>query len=342
MGTSKRFFVFVLVVFFGLSILISCSIQTVLAADQIKIRCGWTFPQKHPMGLSHQIWADKIEKDSGGRVKMEHYWSGSLVSMRDSHMELLKGVADVSEFTGHYVKDGFQIEKAMSLLFYGVPNNSEIAYRVYNELCDKYPQIREEFAAAKILAYFSPPAVDVMTTKKPIRKVEDFKGLTLKVSGAMAQVVNSLGGEGAALPISETYMALQKGTIDGALVGYEGLKSFRFAEVVKYYTVLNSATWPSGHVEMNLDFYNKLPPDIRNIIDDNIDFYSKTMAEQWDLANKAGKEFGKEEGVEFIEMPKDELDKYYDATLQVVLQEAKRIDEMGLPGQRSLRTQEPS
>ncbi|MFC1863303.1 TRAP transporter substrate-binding protein DctP [Thermodesulfobacteriota bacterium] len=332
MGTSKRFMVLVFGLFFGLSLITVGLSQRVSAADTIKIRCGWTFPQQHPMGASHQIWADKIEKDSGGRVKMEHYWSGSLVNMRESYTELLKGVADISEFTGHYVREGFQIEKAMSLLFYGVPTNSEVAYRIYGMLCDKYPQILEEFAAAKVMAFFSPPAVDLMTRNKPVRKIENIRGLTLKTSGDMAKVINSLGGEGASMPISQTYMAMQKGTIDGALVGYEGLKSFRFAEVVKYYTILNSATWPSGHVAMNLDSYNKLPPDIRKIFDDNIDFYGKTMAEQWDNANKAGEEFAKKQGVEFIELQKEELQKFYKAVKSIVLNEAKRLDDMGIPG----------
>ena len=332
MGTHKRFMVFLLGLFFGFSFMIAGFSQPVFAADTITIRCGWTFPQQHPMGAAHQIWANKIEKDSGGRVKMEHYWSSSLVSMRDSYTELVKGVADVSEFTGHYVREGFLIEKAMSLLFYGVPTNSEMAYRIYGMLCDKYPEILKEFSAVKVMAYFSPPAVDLMTRNKPVRKIDDIRGLTLKTSGDMAKIVNALGGEGASLPISETYMALQKGTIDGALVGYEGLKSFRFAEVVKYYTILDSGTWPSGHVAMNLDTYNKLPPDIRKIFDDNIDFYGKTMKEQWDKANNEGKKFGEEKGVEFITLPKVEMDKFYTATKNVVLEQAKRLDDMGLPG----------
>lgn len=332
MGSSKQFIVFVFVLLVGFSLMTVGLLQPVSAADTITIRCGWTFPQQHPMGASHEIWADKIEKDSRGRVKMEHYWSGSLVNMRESYTELVKGVADISEFTGHYVREGFQIEKAMSIIFYGVPTNSEVAYRIYGKLCDKYPQIMEEFAAAKVLAFFSPPAVDLMTRNKAVRKIEDIQGLTLKTSGHTAKIVNLLGGEGASLPISQTYMALQKSTIDGALVGYEGLKSFRFGEVVKYYTILNSATWPSGHVAMNLDTYNKLPPDIRKIFDDNIDFYNKTMGEQWEKANQAGKEFAEKKGVEFITLPNEELEKFYEATRKIILDEAKRLDEIGIPG----------
>ena len=90
--------------------------------------------------------------------------------------------------------------------------------------------------------------------------------------------------------------------------------------------------WPSPHVAMNLDKYNSLPPDIQKIFDDNIDFYSKTMTEQWDKANKEGKKFAEERGVEFIELPKEEVEKFYAATKKVVLDQAKRLDDMGIPG----------
>ena len=337
METLKRSAIFRFGLILGAAILIAVMAQPAVAADQIKIRCGWTFPQAHPFGIAHQIWAKKIEKDSNGRIKMEHFWNGSLVSMRDSHTEVIHGVADVTEFTGNYVREGFQIEKAMSLLFYGVPLNSEKAYRIYAKLCDKYPEILKEFAATKVLAFFSPPTTDLLTRNKPVRSQADFKGLTLKTSGAQAKFITALGGEGAAVPLGETYMSLQKGTIDGALTSYEALKSFRLAEVTKYFTILNMSIWPSGHVEMNLDKWNSLPKDIQKIFDDNTPYYNKVMAEQLEKARLAGKEAGKKAGIEFIELPKAELDKVYKIAEEIVFEEAKRIDAMGLPGTQIAR-----
>jgi TRAP-type C4-dicarboxylate transport system substrate-binding protein len=331
-GISKRFMVFLFRLFFCLSFMIAGLLQSVFAEDTITIRCGWGFPMDSPFGISHKIWADKIEKDSNGRIKMEHYWSGSLINMRDSYDELKRGVADVCEVTGNYVKEGFPIEKAMSLLFYGITANADEAHIIYTKLCDKYPEIMEEWSEVKPVAFFSPPASDLLTTKTPVRKAEDIRGLTLKTTGDLTRVINALGGQGAAVPLSETYMAMQKGTIDGVLSSAEAVKTFRFAEVIKYCAILNMPLWPSPHVVMNLDKYNSLPPDIKKIFDDNIDFYSKTIAEQLRIVCKAGFDLAKEKGIEIIVLPKEELQKIYNATEQVVMEQAKRIDKMGLPG----------
>lgn len=332
MATLKRFMILTIGVFFVLSLMTMGLSQPASAADPIKIRCGWTMAPTHPMGVGLKMWSDKIEKDSGGRVKMEVYWSGSLVNMRQSHIELLKGVADITDFTGSYVKEGFHIEKAMRLLFYGVPVNSELSYRIYGMLCDKYPEILNEYADAIVLGRYSMSAYDLLLRDKPVRKAEDFEGITVKTSGTFAQFINALGGEGARVPMGETYMALRKGTIGGALAPYETLKSWKFAEVIKYYTILNMSTWPSGHVEMNLNTYKKLPKDIQKIFKDNIDYCNKTMADLFRQADKDGIELAKKSGVEFIELPKEELEKVYKVAEQVVLKEAKRIDDMGLPG----------
>ncbi|MFC1820157.1 TRAP transporter substrate-binding protein [Thermodesulfobacteriota bacterium] len=331
MKKSKRVSLVVLGVILGLALILSAYSQPV-SAKPITLRYGLSFAQSHPFGTASVAWMKKIEKDSGGQVKIERYWSGALVNPRQSYIELCKGVADIADYTGSYVKEGFHIEKAMRLLFYGVPVNSELAYRVYDELRAKYPQIDKEFSGGKVLAKFSHSAYDLLTKNKPVRKAGDFKGLTVKTSGAFAHFINGLGGEGARVPMSETYMALRKGTIDGALATYESLKSWKFAEVVKYYTLLDMSTWPSGHVSMNLDTWNKLPQDIKKVFDDNISYYNQITAEELAKDDKAGLELGKKMGVEFIKLSQGDFMKIYKVVETVVLKEAKRIDGMGLPG----------
>jgi TRAP-type C4-dicarboxylate transport system substrate-binding protein len=332
MEALKRFMFFVSVIIFGLSIFIGSSLQSAVAADKITLRGGWGFPAHSPFGTGHKMWADKIEKDSNGQLVIEHYWGGALINMRDSYNELKRGVGDVCEVTGNYVKEGFHIEKAMSLIFYGIKANADEARIIYEKLCDKYPEIMQEWSEVKPVSFFSPPAADLLSRKTPVRKVEDIKGLTLKTSGDLTRVINALAGQGARVPLGETYMAMQKGTIDGALSSAEAVKTFRFAEVIKYYTILQMPLWPSPHVAMNLDKYNNLPPNLQKVIDDNIDFYGNTIAEQFDIVCDAGFKLMKEKGVEIIELPKAEINKIYDVTEQVVMEQAKRIDKMGLPG----------
>ena len=314
-----------------LCILLMIGVQSAMA-ETITLRYGLSMPSTHPFGKATIEWIKKIEKDSAGQVKIETYWSGALVNPRQSYIELTKGVADIADYTGSYVSEGFHIEKAIRLLFYGVPVNSEIAYRVYNELRAKYPQIDEEFSGGKVLANFSHSAYDLLTKKNAVRTAADFKGLTVKTSGDFAHFINGLGGEGARVPMSETYLSLQKGVIDGALATKESLKSWKFAEVIKYYTLLDMATWPSGHASMNLETWNKLPSKIKKVFEDNISYYNQIWAQINKEADDEGVSLAKAGGVEFITPSSAEMEKIYKVLESVVQKEAKRIDDMGLPG----------
>ena len=82
---------------------------------------------------------EKIEKETGGRVKFEPYWR-RLNEHGSAYVELSKGVADVSEVSAAHVKEGFEIEKAMRLLFYNV-TDTEIARRIYHEIRAKFPRL---------------------------------------------------------------------------------------------------------------------------------------------------------------------------------------------------------
>ena len=77
---------------------------------------------------------------------------------------------------------------------------------------------------AKILQYTE--GMDYrLFSKKPVRTLEDLKGMKIKAMGAYANWVKALGGEGVPVPMSEAYLDLQKGILDGVLSPYELYKS---------------------------------------------------------------------------------------------------------------------
>ncbi|MGB9886961.1 MAG: TRAP transporter substrate-binding protein [Moorellales bacterium] len=301
------------------------------STQTIVLKFAATYSPNHPQAIADQAWFEKIEKETGGRVKFEPVWGGALMKADQAFIELANGVADVSEFSGAYVKEGFDIEKAMRVLFCNVPDR-EVARRIYHELRAKYPQIDAEFSKIKVLAYHAITPYQVATVKKPIRKVGDFKGLMLKVSGDHLKIAQALGADASPIPMSETYVALQKGTIDGAMVPYETLKSFRFGEVVKYVTELNMATGPTPHRGMNLNTWNKLPPDIQKVFEDNIEWYGRKIEEELFKADASGIDFAKQQGVEFIKLSDEELKKYRNVVDKVIQEQAKALDTKGLPG----------
>lgn len=307
--------------------------KAVEAADPIELTFGGLWPPPHPMSAATQLWIEKIEKDTKGRVKIKPFWAGALYKPKDSALELGKGVADIGDFSGAYAATGFDFEKSMRMVFWGV-NDRKLARKVYYAANNKFPQLEKEFtdAGIKVMAYASIPPYQLQLAKKPVLKTDDLKGMTLKVTGDFGKVASAFGAEGIVMPMGESYTALQKGTIDGVFAPYETLKSFRFAEVVKYALELNIASAPAGHWGFSLKSWNKLPKDIQQVFLDNIEWYGLKVEELVFAGEDKGIEMAKENKVEFIKLPKEELDKVYAVVDSAIIEQMKELDAKGLPG----------
>ncbi|MFC1535375.1 TRAP transporter substrate-binding protein DctP, partial [Thermodesulfobacteriota bacterium] len=280
-----------------------------------------------------KLWIEKIEKETQGRVKIKPFWAGALINPRQSALELAKGVADIGDFSGAYAPRGYEFEKTMRMIFWGV-NDRYLARKVYLEVFAKYPQLEKEFTdgGIKVMAYSGIPPYHLFSAKKPIRKAADIKGMTIKGAGDLGKLATALGGEGINLPMSESYIALQKGTIDGLFSTYETLKTFKFAEVVKYVIIMDILPAPSGHWGYSLKSWNKLPKDIQKVFEDNIEWLGLKVEELVYGAEDAGSKLAKEHGVEFINLPPEELGKIHAVIERTILGQMAKLDAKGLPG----------
>jgi TRAP-type C4-dicarboxylate transport system substrate-binding protein len=303
------------------------------AADTINLTFNGLWPPQHPISVANQLWIDKIEKDTGGRVKIKPFWAGALYKPRESVLELSKGVADIGDISGAYAPKGFDFEKSMRMVFWGV-NDRKLTRKVYLEVVAKYPALEKEFtdAGVKVMAYAGIPPYQLLLAKKRVEKAEDFKGLTIKASGDLAKLATGLNAQGIVMPMSESYTALQKATIDGVFAPYETMKSFRFAEVVDYALELNIGTAPAGHWGFCLKSWEKLPADIQKVFVDNIEWYGNKIEELVFANTDKGIALGKENNVEFIKLAPEELEKVYAVADSTIREQMKELDDAGLPG----------
>ena len=309
----------------------SSTSTTTQNVQPIELKFATSNSETHPQSIADKAWMKKMEDLTGGKVHFTVYWGGALMKSADSFDELVAGVADITEFSGAYVKEGFDIEKSMRILFYGV-KTPDIARKVYDEVRAQYPQIDQEFSKVKILAYHAVSPYNLITTGTAVRKLDDFKGLRLKVTGEFGQIAGKVGAIGQTIPMADTYVALQKGTVDGAFTPAETLKSFNFADYTKYITMLNMAVGPTPHRAMNTESWNKLPKDIQKIFEDNIVWYGKEIEKELFAADDAGIALAKDKGAEIINLSTSELEKFYQNVNDVCLTNMAALDTKGLPG----------
>lgn len=288
-------------------------------------------PPTHMTSLATIDWMEKIEEETGGQVYFTPYWGGTLVDPRESVTEMLHGVADVGFIFPQYGPGGgFPIHSAIAVGYYACPGQ-EASWHAYVELTEEFPELEAEFADFKIMGYIA-GGIEQMHSIKPVRSLEDMVGLTIKATDNFIPVLAKLGGEGVPTPMSEAYTSLEKGLLDGVHTFFEGLKSSNLAEVCPYTTIYNVGreTYP-GQV-MNMDTWNSLPPDVQQVFEDNVDWYTERNIYYAAIAEQEGIDFANTFDHEWIELSPGDLSDFYEAFELVIAEKAAELDDMGYPG----------
>ena len=218
--------------------------------------------ESHYMGQIDQLMFDKLEEETNGQVKVKGFFDGTLIEPSDWYQELLNGSADITQGNVGTEKDRFPLQYASAMFNYGI-TDLNILLKFTRKLEEEVSEIREEYSEVAPISHLSAGQAWIHTNDKPVRSVEDFKGLNLKVSDdASIALAKALGANPIQVPIAETYTALERGTIDGVITGADPLKTFNFAEVTKYSTRLPYATPWIYSKFINKEVFNSLPEDV--------------------------------------------------------------------------------
>ena len=314
-----------LIVIINLAFFIPGINTSAFCADVIKLKITNYFP---PPSMQSKIMAEfigELESRTGGRVKVQYFPGGSLLKAPATIKGIDSGIADIGLAHIEYTAGRFPVMEVCELPL-GYPTGW-VANQVMNDFFYKFRP--KEFDKYKML-WFHANSPSLLITKKPVRKLEDIKGMTIRAPGRMGDVIRALGGVPAPTHIMETYDAIAKGVIDGVYTPFETLRTFKFAEVAKYVTV----SWRIGpsypfYVAMNKKSYAKLPPDIKEIFDALTGEYRDRMALMWNAIEFPGIAFGKEQGVEYIELSEEEAAKWKQAVQPVIENYVKSMTAKG-------------
>ena len=203
-----------------------------------------------------------VEERSNGRIAVTLYRAGQLYNPKTEVDAIVKGAltmaplhpafvgarSPILEFIGSLGAQGCWTDRHHYWRFTELPETRDIA---------------EDEARAKlnaeILGMPSGGSGLVCNRKRPIHTVEDLKGLKIRAAGsAQALLHKTLGMVPVGMSAKEVYMALQRGTIDGAATSIGRYNKSKWYEVAPYLTVENTIPDINSWFVVNLDFWNKL------------------------------------------------------------------------------------
>jgi TRAP-type C4-dicarboxylate transport system substrate-binding protein len=329
----KRLLVMLSVMFFfaaiGISVCMTGESRAAEGPIELKVSHFWpptSFQQQHLLR-----WKKKLEEDSKGRLTLRIFPSGTLLKPMQEWEGLLKGVTDIV-YGIRLGTAGRSLGIKMSVFTYGGTRSSigvKLMYDVYNQFKD----YRDEWEPVKVL-WFSAAGPAQLHSRRPVRSLEDLKGMQIRTApaGSSVGIVRSLGATPVTMPMSEGFMALQKGMVDGIFGPSEVLKSFRFADVTSYTTNAYVMLMLGHYVAMNRESYNKLPPDLQKVIDNSLEWGKEEWAKMTDEIDEIGVEYAKGKGHEFIDLSENEKTRWMKAIKPVQDEVATELDSEGYPG----------
>lgn len=223
-------------------------------------------PEQHPRSKSMIFFKRELEKRTNGRIRVENYFSAVLGTEFEVQDMVATGALQGTRGGGFIHAN----KKYYIFMLPFLVENWDQALKLVN--CDFTKKINEE---AKANGYHI-PACGISqgfrahtNNVRPIETPEDLKGLKMRVPQQEVYVVNArvLGINPQELPYSEVYMALKTGVVDGQDNAVSNIWDYKVYEVQKYLTITNYAIGPDPFM-VNLEWYNSLPDDLKQIFDE--------------------------------------------------------------------------
>ncbi len=272
-------------------------------------------------------WKEEVEKRTNGKVAINTFPGGTLLGAKNMFDGVISGQADIGCLCMAYQPGRFMITNATSLPI-KIPD-AKTGSKVLLEIYKKYKP--ESFAKVKVLTMFTTAPSNIMS-KKPVRSLADIKGMDLRASGGAAQILKTWGANQVGMPMSATPEALQKGVVQGLFSSVEVMKDFKFAELCKYITMTDTVIYPFA-VVMNMDKWNSLPKDVQKVFDDLIEEQALWTGNYMDNHARESIEWSKKnQSVEVITLPKEELAKWNAMLGSIVEDWVKKADQNNIPG----------
>ena len=283
-------------------------------------------------------WADRIEAASGGRIKIERFAAMSLGGTPPQLIDqATDGVVDIVWALPGYTPGRFPSTEVFELPF--MMTNAEATSRAYWDMFEEHMK-DTEFKDLHILGTWV-HGPGLIHSKSPVTKLEDLNGLKVR---APTRVINALlsqlGAAPVGMPVPQVTEALSKGVIDATVIPWEVTPALKVAELVSNHTTFGGdhAFYTTTFVlAMNKDSYERLPDDLKKVIDNNAGaelsaWAGKTMQEY----DAPGLDIAQSRGNNIIEISAEDAEAWKAAAQPVIDNWLKEMSDKGIDGQALL------
>ena len=219
----------------------------------------------HPMYRSDVYFGQLVAKKTNGGIEVQNFASSQLGKGRDAIESCQMGTLEMTETMTANVGTFYNAFDVFTLPF--LFRDREHMYGVIDGPVGQ--GLLKDLMKINLIGlfYYDAGARSFYNSKKPIKGIDDMKGLKIRVpqSTVMIDSINAMGAGAVPVEYAEVYSSLQQGVIDGAEnapIAYYHMKHF---EVAKYFSLTHHFRTPDIII-MSLNFWKKLPKEYQDAI----------------------------------------------------------------------------
>ena len=281
------------------------SIGPALAQQKLALKASDVHPAGYPTVVAVENLGRKLQQATGGRLSVQMYGSMQLGGEKEAIEQAQVGAiqfARVSVGALGPVIDDLNVFNLPFLFRNTAHMQKVIDGAIGQELLDKVTA--NPRAGLVGLCWMDAGARSVYDTRKPIKSIDDLKGLKVRVMGnpMFVDMMNALGGNGVAMGYDQVFSALQTGVVDGAENNPPSFVFDNHYQVAKYYTLTEHLIVPEMLV-FSRKTWDALSKDDQELLKR---FSREAQLEERDLWRKYEQqaiEKAKAAGIQIIEVP---------------------------------------
>jgi len=318
---------------FGFTLVLSPGLAN---AETIELKFATAFSPKHTMQKKvFEPWAEKLSKMTNGKVKVTFFPGGALGKTPDHYALAEKGIADIVYILHDYTPGRFPMTSVFELPFM-IPSAQKTSVAMW-KVYEQFPEFRKEYRKVKVLALFCHDPGGFNTVERPIKTIEDFKGLKFRTASPhVTKALKLFGAVPVNMPVTDVYTALERGVVDGTVLPWEGNFVFKLAELLKYGTETDFYTMTMMAV-MNKKKFDSLPDDVKKAIDQTTGLVmSEEAGRVYDEVRPIMKKLCMKQGMKAIQMSSEERNRLKKLTMPIRGEWVKDMEARGLPGKAVL------
>ena len=303
-------------------------------SEAVDLIISHPFPARH---VQHRLMLEpfkkELEEKSKGRIKVTIHPGGALAPAPAHYENVVAGAFDIGWTLQGYTPGRFPLSAIVEMPF--LWSSAQEATRVFWQLFEELPALQNEYRDVKVLTTWTHDLGQLYTTSKPVRSLEDLRGLKIRAPGPVqTSMLRALGAVPLNMPAGEIYDALERGVVDGLVIGLSAIKGFRLEQLVKHATLAKFYV-ATMIVAMNQQSYKKLSGEDRALLDSLTGRRMAMLgAKNYDDEADDGLDSLKKVKANIYQLTPAETGKWKQATGQMSKEWIKEMESKGLPGKQ--------